>query len=637
MGEIINSKFYKLFNVNSLTNLDALAKVTKEGFIDIKAEIELTNKSITQRVESVEQGQTTTNNNVTTLTDRVSKAEEKITDKAIINTVSTTIKQAKDEAIESANTTTDNKLKDYATSAEVTQTAENIKFTFTQSGGYNMLKNGCFLSGAGFWNMWGNPSISINNTDNGYIKALQISTTGSNQGVQQTVDNLQIGKTYTLSAYVKADSGIGTIQIQNNIRYPSIGTTVVNEWQWLTLTFEALATSIKIQLGRNSGGLNGIYNYTAVLLQEGSIKTAWTPNPNEIYNGSTIIDGSGVTVLNGALRVKNTAGTTVLEGDANGNLTLTGTVKSQKGYQYVSLDSGGVTFQDANKKEQLLRMALTSFGANRDFNGVAYMLPRYADFTRFGHIGQDDLTQDWTGTRYNFFDLWSNTVTVDGYTFNKGMTVYCPIYANGTINLKSNGDIPATITGNTGVYSQTGFLGLFGDNGTILGYKSANTVKTRIDVCENSPAGTGDHINSYGNWNLHGYTIHAGTFNGNFVGKSINNYTNEITRTSSEVYAIESELDQVRFNLENIQITNGKAILNLPKKYMGINNGYIISSIVKKGRGDVWVAEEQKNRFVIEAENDIKINIEVIIKISKNKTFKHTSKDPCPIVLLDNN
>lgn len=62
---------------------------------------------------------TDTDERVADLTSRVSKAEQKITDSAIIQTVSQTINQAKTEAINSANSNIANQLKNYSTTTQM--------------------------------------------------------------------------------------------------------------------------------------------------------------------------------------------------------------------------------------------------------------------------------------------------------------------------------------------------------------------------------------------------------------------------------------------------------------------------------------------------------------------------------------
>ena len=155
-------------------------------------------------------------------------------------------------------------------------------------------------------------------------------------------------------------------------------------------------------------------------------------------------------------------------------------------------------------------------------------------------------------------------------------------------------------------------LGICGDNGLFLGYRNGSEYNARLVLTEATHPGTGDHIRSWGNWNCNGWTVHNATFSGNHV----NSYINTLTRTATQTFCIEAEEAQVRVIFDNIQINNGKAILNIPNKYVGVNDGYTIASIVKKGKSDVWISEEQESRFILEADNDIKVNVEIIIKLS---------------------
>lgn len=294
-----------------------------------------------------------------------------------------------------------------------------------------------------------------------------------------------------------------------------------------------------------------------------------------------------------------------------GDVQITGTVKSQRGYQYVSLDSGGITLQDHHKLEQMLRIATSYFSANRDFNGTTFAMPQFADFLRIAHIEKSDLTDGWSETDIQniFMDIWTNTQKVGNTLYKKGITFYKPVYIKDKVSFfhgtNHEGDILSV-----NWLGIEGLLGFYGDNGSILGYKSGESYKAAIAVTEDSVSG--DNINTWGNVNCNGGRYH----NGFFIGNHANAYSNSITRSYSETNCIETEEKQVRFNFENVEIKNGKAILNIPKRYLYINNGYIISSIIKKGKGNVWIGKEEDNRFIIEADDDIKVNIEIIINMS---------------------
>ena len=361
-----------------------------------------------------------------------------------------------------------------------------------------------------------------------------------------------------------------------------------------------------------------------------TISSTITGGTGSISTTQFVMDNNGLTINNGALTIKNKSGTTVLNSDTNGNLVITGEMRSQYGQQWVGLNAGGITFQDSQRNEQMLRAGLSYFESNRDMNGVNFALAKYGDFIRFSHIAKDDLTNGWSpsDTQYNFFDCWSSDQIVGSVTYKKGINIYAPMYINNRIKFNYNG---STLYTNDIVpvswESINGILGIYGDNGAILGYQNGSDLHARIVVTEGAHPGTDDRIKSWGHWNCSGYVVHNATFRGAFQ----NSYANTLTRTFTETHCIEAENKQVRINFKDIQLKNGKAILNIPNKYMYINTGYIVSSIVKKGKGDVWIAEELENRFVIEGTEDIKINIEVIINIEADSLYSLKDTDEQPL------
>ena len=269
---------------------------------------------------------------------------------------------------------------------------------------------------------------------------------------------------------------------------------------------------------------------------------------------------------------------------------------------------------------------MSSKGSNRDINGVTFAMPQYSDYLEFSHIAKPSLENGWSSsdTFYRFMDMWSTDYNDSkGFKNYKGINVFAPMYLSERLRFRNGtSQYLHEITPNLTWNNLSNLLGVFGDNGTLIGYKSADSVNVRIALTEENHPNTADVIRSWGNWNCTGATVHNATFNG----RHVNSYTNTETRTICNTAAVMTEGNQVRVNFENVQIKDGKAILSIPKRYRGINEGYTIASIVKKGRGDVWVSEEEEERFIIEAENDIKINIEIIIKLTEAvvaRTLKH--------------
>ena len=213
----------------------------------------------------------------------------------------------------------------------------------------------------------------------------------------------------------------------------------------------------------------------------------------------------------------------MLRGDSNGNLDITGTVKSQKGNMYVSLDYGGLTFQSAHNNEQLLRMETTSFTSDKNVNGVDLNLAKQGEYISFNHINKENLNNGWSSSdgRYNFMDFWSKDTTLGSKTYKKGINVNSAMYVNKGLKLYSGtnfyADIDGAISWNNGTGTVSNLLGMYGDNGAVLGYKSGDSFNARFLVTEDSHPGTGDNIISWGNYNFNGYTFH----NANIVAKSL--------------------------------------------------------------------------------------------------------------------
>ena len=280
-------------------------------------------------------------------------------------------------------------------------------------------------------------------------------------GVSQTI-KIKRGQKYTVSALsashrgktiritVRNANGGGHILNVVSTNLASAGKNIAN-WNKMEGVFTAPTDSdtITLCLYMDCSGSDGYVWFTQLMINEGDVKQPWSPHPDEVYNGSTVIDASGVTINNGALTVKNNAGKTVLSGDSNGNLDITGTVKSQRGNMYVSLDYGGLTFQSAHNNEQLLRMETTSFTSDKNVNGVDLNLAKQGEYISFNHINKENLNNGWSSSdgRYNFMDFWSKDTTLGSKTYKKGINVNSAMYVNKGLKLYSGTNFYADIDG----------------------------------------------------------------------------------------------------------------------------------------------------------------------------------------------
>ena len=455
---------------------------------------------------------------------------------SITNTVSSTY--AKKADVEST----------YATKSSLTQTANNITASFKATGGYNLIANSTGYNGTNLWSSTGaTMGTAIYNHIGGATNKYMYLDNGT-----KTTESFAFSKRFKLKANTKYTlSGwfhnftkcpnfdvflLSSTTVAEDVTDTSYTNTQLlikaqntsGSWKKFSITFTTPTNVISGYLridnnGYNSSGTNSNrIHWSALMLNEGE-EQPWTPHPDEVYNGSTIIDASGITINNGALTVKNNSGTTVLSGDSNGNLDITGTVKSQKGNMYVSLDYGGLTFQSAHNKEQLLRMETTAFTSNKDINGVDLNLAKQGEYISFNHINKENLNNGWSSSdgRYNFVDFWSKDTNLGSKTYKKGINVNSPMYVNKGLQLYSGtnfyADIDGSISWNNGTGTVSNLLGMYGDNGAVLGYKSGESFNARFLVTEDSHPGTGDNLISWGNYNFNGYTFH----NANIVAKSL--------------------------------------------------------------------------------------------------------------------
>ena len=204
----------------------------------------------------------------------------------------------------------------------------------------------------------------------------------------------------------------------------------------------------------------------------------WTAIFKDGYNeGSTTINRHGVTVRNGALRVKNNSGTTVLEGDSDGNLTLKGKVINGYNGLSTSIDRGGVNFESTGEKVGYIRSA--AFGSNRAINGVVIGNYIEGDFVDLGY-GDKNVHTD-------------NTTYIPQIRLTKHATELTGNFAG--VQIKDNTRVDAgkklffknDSAFDSEIYTgATGHLNLYGDNGFNLGYKNGSSNVSAIQMDESS-------------------------------------------------------------------------------------------------------------------------------------------------------
>ena len=570
-------------NYYTKAQTDSQIKVAKDSITQSVASTYETKSDVTSKINGV-------NSSISNLQSRMSSAESKITDTAITNVVKQNFytKSETDGQITS---------KGYQTASQVQQTVNNLQLKFTQSGGYNRIRNGIFKNGTSQWSSWGSPTISTkSDTGHSYGKSLVLTTTGTNQGVQQTVSDLCSGKTYTLSAYVYTwaanDCGI---QIHCGGNYYASKVPKAGEWQRISVTFKATSTSATVQIGRGGWGANGQHLFTAIQFEEGELSTTYTPHPSEVYDGITTIDKDGINVATsyGAHTQFHSGGMSSYNNSDQRTL---------------GIENGGISFHAWNNNALAAYVTQSSlWGGDQSASGLAISTTKNGAYLALGTSSLSDvnttLNMDQALTisaNDNFqpkgINLWKDT-HAHGYGIRQ--LSHLRLAGSGAIQFDYLNTSPSTIyeavDGGHSLYVMGGYQ-------THIGCMDGQGTPKGVIWMQNS---TNTH--SYTHWNFHNYTM--------YNMKTATSYANTLSRKVNEVYGVNSNVEGIRYLYKNVELINGKAVRSIPNEFVGC--GYDIVSIVCKGKGQAWVEVEEESRF--EIQGDCKsVNIEIIIYPSED-------------------
>ncbi|MGG5461511.1 interleukin-like EMT inducer domain-containing protein [Clostridium sp. B9] len=197
---------------------------------------------------------------------------------------------------------------------EFQQSNNKFVMDLASSGGSNLVRNSAFESQDWRnWTKWGSiadPVVWKNNEPSGHTWACKIVTTRSNQGIQQRISGLIIGKVYTFSCKVWSTRGVIGAMVSNAGVYNGnhFG-GAQNVWGEINFTFTAKENTTTLYLGVvNSKCTPGDYWVTGIQLTEGNCKQPWSQHPNENYNTNYSFDNEGFTA-----RFKNSTYTKIAE------------------------------------------------------------------------------------------------------------------------------------------------------------------------------------------------------------------------------------------------------------------------------------------------------------------------------------
>ena len=280
------------------------------------------------------------------------------------------------------------------------------------------------------------------------------------------------------------------------------------------------------------------------------------------------------------------------------------------GSEGITIDKGGfkvTTYSSTNGMEEVAKLIATSFAKDRNQNGLSICTTGYGDYIQIGYERENG------AIRAAMFFVPVGVPGEAGLPFtDAGIYIEDKTFVENLINfkyglyLKSNGTKDHVIYND----SSNNYLNIFGDNGINLGFFNGDTPTNRLILHEAPPSGTGDLIESYGNWNFKGYTLHNLTL-ANY--KLANTYANLETKSIAEVSALETNsTDNIRYIYKDITSKDNKIVLNIPSEYQG--RDYDIVGVAKFGFGDYRISSKEENRFIIETDREMTMNIEISIE-----------------------
>ena len=279
------------------------------------------------------------------------------------------------------------------------------------------------------------------------------------------------------------------------------------------------------------------------------------------------------------------------------------------GSEGITIDKGGIkvtTYSSTNGMEEVAKLIATSFPKDRNQNGLSICTTGYGDYIQIGYERENG------AIRAAMFFVPVSIPSTAGLPYtDAGIYIKDKTFVENLINfkyglyLKSNGTKDHVIYND----SSNNYLNIFGDNGINLGFFNGDTPTNRLILHEVPLGGTGDLIESYGNWNFKGYTLHNLTL-ANY--KLANTYANLETKSIAEVSALETNsTDNIRYVYKDITSKDNRIVLNIPSEYQG--RDYDVVGVAKLGFGDYRISSKEENRFIIETDREMTMNIEISI------------------------
>lgn len=494
---------------------------------------------------------------------------------------------------------------DYTSKTVFEQTVKDFDFRFENTGGDNLVLNSNFSGGTEWWTCVNGAILTpkANWLDASYGEVARVTSDNYNGGINQYLRTIP-GQVYTVSFYAEAEGRQPLSTKIGILDSTTIDLKYSPGFQRYSFTFTAWNTIHPFIA--YTFGQKGTFYIGRIMVTPGATLQEYRKSSSEIFTNNTKISPAGVTIEH------ENGSSTNIDAKEMSFMDFTGKkimrIKGQ-GLEYISPSTGTWT--------GFIKSSMRENG-----RGVSLACSGLGNYMSFGSTKETDADANWSTSsamtienRYNGvwwpgIHFWAmNTVDKDN-TFVHNHTSY--IQESGSMYMNNQSiffDSYFHETPNFIGRATSGRLLVYGSDSLSLGVRHGKDNYASIVITEGGE--NGDTINCYSNINMNGRYIRNAQ-----MGYT---YTNLKTRSYAEDSTLRSSTSSVRYLYKDMQFKDNKLILSIPNIYKGCK--YTVCSIVKKGRGDVWISEEKEDLFILKSENNIKVNIELDILINTNNNI----------------
>ncbi|MDU2755682.1 MAG: carbohydrate binding domain-containing protein [Clostridium sp.] len=354
-----------------------------------------------------------------------------------------------------------------------------------------------------------------------------------------------------------------------------------------------------------------------------TITEAINKGTNSLTTMQFILDKNGATIKNGALRILNKAGTEVLKGDSNGNLTMIGNFINTdiNGNPALEIVDSTIYFYDFVKKKELTGLIYSSVNSSGD-TGIGYGHEKNKILAITGKLLADE---EFPYKPYVSFDMYNLGGRRAPFSDSK-MIIHQELMIDAKSRLydsmlldSSWGDIRFTN------YSK------YGDNpaGVVKSIQWSSNGKTYTDACILGRRGSDPRANAYcvvgqlseTDINTYYRTIVVSSsgveINGNF---KVNGTKNRVVDTDGFgrvcLSAYETAGSYFGDLGNGILDEEGICYIFFDKCFLSTVNtefDYFVM-LQKYGQGDVWVEKREKDYFIVKGTPNLQFGWEVKCK-----------------------